>query len=343
MRRWCAAGTHLIVTSSVARQEYPHLVLTSSAARQESCKRYSTFEGTQLVASFTLSAAGNLISVAPAAAAIYFAMHDRPAGLLVADRSGAILARHAVAWISEYTLHLSSSGSLLFLSEDHDVLSICSATGSLRSIRLLGGSLGYRAACSSWGGLASAVVGSKCKLHFVDLDTGRLVRTHPLDNDIWLEDRPMQELSLAQGMRSVAVGMFFGWTDQVTVDQVTVLSTLHGNVLFKVMGRLACWDVTGNFLAVTVPPNSKHCALCDGVSVHDGMSGACMVTWSMQPVPHCVGSVVSLRWLPSSASLLCELHYDDQEAQTAEWDPTTEVELARLAFDPPWQTWQVVW
>ena len=105
-----------------------------------------------------------------------------------------------------------------------------------------------------------------------------------------------QVAAVQQGRRSVAV-TFGELTDGVT----SVLSTSHSKALFTLSGWEVSWDKLGNFLAVITPD-------ADTVCVHDGLSGACLASWDMQPVPRADSLVVGLRWLPTGTALMGKLH-----------------------------------
>ena len=243
--RWCPAGTHLVITTiEKSTTEKP----AHYPVMEYRLERYSTFGGlhcTERLASFT-STVGTLMAVTSAAETMFFRTGGT-SGLLITDRSGTTVARHAVAFCQIYDEpHLSRDGRLLLLSHDRTALIVSSAAGALHSVKLCdrpsipGCQSGFLQACSSWEGLGIVFNVLLDTIYMVDLSADSL--------------RPVMQAKLAatphpalvQGRRSVAC---------VTRDglrqKTTVLSTSHGSVLFRVSGQAACWDVPGD-----------HCGSC---------------------------------------------------------------------------------
>ena len=289
-------------------------------------RRYSTFHGTQLLASFTISLPCKLLKITAAAETMYFSTSDRTGhiDLLVTDCTGATVARHAVPWGQEdsYELHMSRDGSLLIPSLDHSELFVCSAAGALRSIPLHSEPSSHRAvACSSWGHLGVVMFGPQCELYFVDLLSGRSTgRQVMLGSQTLSDDR---RLSPVQGRRSVAVPMGAAAKD----EQLRVVSTSNGSVLFTLSGRRVCWDVLGDYLAGISASRTS-------VSVHHGLSGARIASWETQPGPDCFTHVLRLRWLPGSSALMCDRYsgpdfmldsdYNSEQSERSEPPPPGE-------------------
>ena len=219
--------------------------------------------------------------------------HGDPEGLLMTDCSGVMLARHAMPQGLEDARLCFSSFGLLVLSGDGTILSVYLTSGAQHSIQLRSQPDPYLAsAISSWQGLGTVVSGALRTFHVIDLLAGRLTSGPIVLCRQTLCGKEAQVMACAQGRRSLALSM---GTDS-SVKQVAVISISRGNLLFTVKGAAPCWDVLGNYLAVVQPPiKSQH---RDTVSVHDGLSGACLASFSML--------VGSLHWLPTGTALICE-------------------------------------
>ena len=90
-------------------------------------------------------------------------------------------------------------------------------------------------------------------------------------------------------------------------NQLKVLSTSQGCVLFQINCSAACWDVLGTHLAVISARQST-------VSVHDGLSGDRLACWCVHPVPRFFSQVLRLRWVPDSAALVADLYFGASES-----------------------------
>ena len=319
--RWCPAGTYLVVTSG-----------------NQPLLRYSTFHGTELVATFTLYGYCELLKVSAGAEAMFFETmdkHDRPGRLLVTDRSGAQVAEHAVPGLAG-AVHLSMAG-LLVLSPDQTVLAVCSAAGALHTIGLRDRPRPRDfAECSSWQDMGVVVSGpssaavldtigtqqpeAKCEVQFIDL-----LASQVRGRRVVLGRQCMQaEASGVQmpdlGRRSLALLRYN------LPEEVIFVSASHGSVLFRLSGQPAGWDALGIYFAVIAPPNAARPCPGDMVSVHHGLSGACVASWGMQPIPRHVDSVLSLRWLTGTAALMC------QPCRESAVHDVTEPTWLRLSF-----------
>ena len=306
--------------------------------------RYSTFQSFQLLATFTRPphCCDWLVpgpqEITATAEAFFFSLRDDdniPTGVLITDRSGTTIAKHDVAWrqgtVSE--VHFSSTGSLMFPSDDISTLFVCSATGALQSIRLLERPSLHRnrsALCSSWENVGTVLFGPRTELQCIDLMSGQVSGSSFALDDSTLRGTDRSELYTTQGRRSLALIM------EEAEAGIMVLSTSHGGVLFKLSGQQACWDALGDHLAVLSPSGTA-------VSVHDGLTGACLATWDKQPVPRAFNEVAGICWLPDGAALMfwVRISPDNEAGVEACIDPASaekcslndEILYLRLSFD----------
>ena len=287
--RWCQAGTHLVVaTREPGKAAYP--------------LRISTFQGTQLLGSFTLGGDCWFMAVSAGACSIFFELDyddvniPTASSVLATTLDGTVTARHDMVPCWHWRLSGDSS-SLLGVSGTDEALYVCPAAAGMQTIGL------GRAASepprkdsdfrvSSRDGLAivACPYGPHPELLFVDLAGLRVVHRQAL---------PPQCLDIAQGSRSAAL-----WTS-CTSGQTTIVATSTGaeagRQLFVVPGgELECvaWDALGRHLAV---------ASTDRVTVYDGLSGAALASWSTSAAAELRLQLSSVRWLPGSAGLVCEV------------------------------------
>ena len=281
--RWCPAGTHLAV-ATCEPESAGHLL------------RVSTFQGTQLLGSFTQCGLHCLEGAFAGVASIFYSLTVSKEGavrasVLAATMDGTVTARHDMAPCSSW--QLSGDGcSLLGVSRTGEALFVCPAAAAMQTI-----SLGRPAneppsmasRVSSRDGLAIVTCDNPHpELLFVDLAGLRVGHRQAL---------PLHCLDIAQGSRSAAL-----WSTR-TSGQTTVVATSTGaeagRQLFVVPGgELECvaWDALGRHLAV---------ASTDRVTVYDGLSGAALASWSTSAAAELRLQLSSVRWLPDVAGLVC--------------------------------------
>ena len=262
-------------------------------------RRVSIFtRASQLLGSFTQAGPCRLGDVAGGAATLFLVLgaeHQHSTGrscILAAAPDGTVTARHgmvqATSWQPssecEHLLAVSGAGNTLF---------VCSAAADMQIIDLErpAASADVLCAVSSRNGLAVVSLGgSSPEVLLVDLREQRVRHRQAPPQQSGSDDKmPFQ---IAQGCQSVALLRGSGEGVQVRV-LATSLGPEAGRQLFMIPGKSAAWDCLGRFVAVRLPS-------AQALSIHDGLSGACLAYWA---VPHPVCLLRSVQWVLDGVAL----------------------------------------
>ena len=125
-RRWCPAGTHLVVTTRGGPGSARHLT------------RVSTFQGAELLGSFKQNGGRYLAGVSAGASTIYLVLYPRQGSIvLAATPEGTVTARHETGPGFWRYLALSIDGSsLLGVSGTGETIYVCPAAAAMQTISL---------------------------------------------------------------------------------------------------------------------------------------------------------------------------------------------------------------
>ena len=278
--RWCPAGTHLILYGYYG---------------WDGAHRCSTYNGFELLNTFTLASSCILLEVSPEAAVLHFACDERRPGIHIFARNGRQLAQHLPNRRLVPVHGCTSSwqdGSLLAISETGDTLYVCSPAGHLQAISLarpaaqarhfLHGGSKYDAL------VAVCIIGQQSEVVLVDLAKQHVTCRHALRSVPIQAIDYVNSINLAQCSRGLA--FCYNSLGKAAGTRVILNS---GTELFVVPDACSpSWDLLGSFLAVKTPT---------GVSVYS-FAGACLATVNGLPTAQ-PWALPQVHWLPESSEL----------------------------------------
>ena len=286
-RRWCPAGTHLVIGTRNPKDAGRLL-------------HVSTFQGTQLLGSFMQGEGCNIREISAGASSIFFELLHRGPSLslcktsvLAATLDGTVTARHDTVPCIRWQLNRDDS-SLLGVSCTGRALFVCPAAAGMQTIDLgrpASEGPSKASGVSSRDGLAIVTCPNKPhpELLFVDLAGLRVVHRQAL---------PPLCQHIAQSSRFAA--LWWPHSNGQTTVVATGMGAEAGRQLFMVPGgdiECVAWDALGRHLAVISADRV--------VTVYDGLSGIALACWSSSPTVEARLPLISVRWLPDSAGLVC--------------------------------------
>ena len=280
-RRWCPAGTHMILSCLERSPDSSELY------------QVSTYLGDQLISSFVRPSYCLVLAVA-GGAVLHCVQTGRVHGGQWCIRTvlcdGTLIAEHRASGAVDCCKMLTSNGNLLAVASTGDMLFVCSADGHLQAI-----SLGRPALqpgqnmiiiqVSSCKGLAAVcIIGEQPEVVFVDLAQQRVMHRHDLP-----EAADSNRVELAQSSCSLALCHHHFGVEPV----IKVLATTETGPAWLLSGAWRpAWDVLGRFLAVLTPA---------GMSVYSA---------SGPQVLACLTGLISgnlhahMYWLPDAGALM---------------------------------------